>query len=462
MIDQLPPHNPAHERAVLGSILIDPSAIHRVSSILSGPQDFHDARYQWIYRAMLDLNKGGVAIDELSLLDLLERRGRELGNDAFTDLVVDTPTSLHAEHYARSVSDYARRRRLINAAAEIARAAYDTNTPDPIPFAHKRLMELDSENRDAGLVSVAAASSAFYDQVEAWAKEPLDFGQVRGLATNINSLDHLLGGLEPGIEILLSGRPSMGKSALALEIGRRVGMEGGKVVAIFELEMTRQSILMRWASAISGVESRKVQRGVCPAKYEGQPAAAYYVNANEMGRYVDAMGQLSRHQNILIDDTPALTASQIRARAIQKAHEHGGIDLVIVDHTTIMRDEGRYNSNTAKSEGAKSEAMKNLAKELGCPVLLVQQLSRATEARQNKRPTLADLRDSGEHEQNADIVLGLYRESYYKDGLIPGSKADLELEVIGLKNREGPTAKVVIRYERNLHRFSEFTKEDRR
>jgi len=460
MTDQLPPHNPAHERAVLGSILIDPLAIHRVSNILTGPGDFHDQRWQWIYKAMLDLNSGGAAINELTVFDVLERRKQAIKVSDVTGLVADTPTSLHAEDSARIVADYAARRRLIEAAAEMTRAAYDTKSADPIPFAHKRLMELDNGN-GGGLVSVAAASSAFYDQVEAWAKEPLDFGQVRGLATHMNSLDHLLGGLDAGVLVMMAGRPSMGKSALALEIGRRVGMVGRKTVAIFELEMTRQSIMMRWASAISGVESRTVQRGVCPAKYEGQPAAAYYVNADEMGRYVDAMGQLSRHQNIFIDDTPALTASQIRARAIQKAHQHGGLDLVLVDHTTIMGDESRY-SNTAKSEGAKSEAMKNLAKELECPVLLVQQLSRATEARQNKRPTLADLRDSGEHEQNADIALGLYRESYYKDGLIPGSKADLELEVIGLKSREGPTAKIKIRYERNLHRFTEFTKEGRR
>ena len=162
-------------------------------------------------------------------------------------------------------------------------------------------------------------------------------------------------------------------------------MDGGKNVAIFELEMTAQSILMRWASAISGVDSRKVKRGVCPTKYQGQPAAAYYVNADEMRRYVDAMGQLSRHENILIDDTPALSASQIRARAIQKAHQYGGLDLVIVDHTTIMKAEGRFNGNTAKSEGYKSQTMKDLSKELGCPVLLVQQLSRATESRSNRR-----------------------------------------------------------------------------
>jgi len=454
------PHNLDDERAVLGSILIDPSAIHRVSNILHGPGDFHDQRHQWIYKAMLDLNSGGAAINELTVHDVLERRKQAMKMSYTGELVQSTPTSLHAEHYARIVADYADRRRLIKAAGDIARTAYDTAQPDPIPFAHKRLMDLGNGASEGGLVSVAAASSAFYDQVEAWSKEPLDFGQVRGLATHMDSLDHLVGGMDPGTLVMMAGRPSMGKSALALEIGRRVGMVGGKNVAIFELEMTTQSILMRWASAISGVESRKVQRGVCPTRYEGQPAAAYYVNAEEMGRYADAMGQLSRHENILIDATPALSAAQIRARAIQKAHQRGKLDLVIVDHTTIMKSESRFNGNTAKSEGYKSQVMKDLAKELACPVLLVQQLSRATEARQKKWPTLADLRDSGEHEQNADVVLGLYRESYYKEK-VKGSREDLELEILGLKSREGPTAKVTVRYERHLHRFTEFTKESR-
>ena len=461
MTEKQLPHNLENERAVLGSIMIDPAALHRVTTILSSPLDFYAQPHQWIYKAMLDLNKGGVAINQITVMDVLERRGQQVNPSEVGILVSDTPTSLHAEHYARIVADYATRRNLLLYAGEVARAAYDTKRADPTSLAHKLLMDLDSRNGNAGLVSVAASSSAFYDQIEAWAKEPLDFGQVRGLATHITSIDHLTGGLEPGTEILLAGRPSMGKSALALDIGRRVGMDGRGNVAIFELEMTRQSIMMRWASAISKVDSRKVKRGVCPAKYEGQPAASYYVTAEEMGRYAKAMGDLSQLTNVLIDDTPALSASEIRSRSIQKAHDLGGLDLVIVDHTTIIKSEGAYNSNSAKAEGHKSQAMKELAKELDCPLILVQQLNRATEGRENKRPTLSDLRDSGEHEQNADVVLGLYRESYYKE-TIPGTQQDLELEVIGLKSRDGPTAKVKIRYERHLSAFSEFTKDGKR
>lgn len=453
--DPLPPHSAEAERGLLGSILIDPLALHKVTPILAGCTDFYDQRHQWIYKAMVDLTKGGVQPDTLAVWDVLERRKQDIQSSYLTGLVSETPTSMHAEHYARIVADYGQRRRLIGAATAMTKAAYDVRHANPVALAHKQLMGLDRDT-GSGLVAVPAAIGDLYDQIEAWSQHPLGFGEVRGLATHIKSLDHLLGGMERGTLLMLAGRPSMGKSALALEVGRLVAMTGGATVAIFELEMTKQAILMRWGSAMSEVESRKVKRGVCPDKYRDKPAASYFVSDEEMARYMHAMAELSMCKNLLIDDTPALTAQQIRARCLHKAHELGRLDLVIVDHTTIMGDDSNYRGNTAKAEGAKSQQLKDLAKELDCPVLLVQQLSRATEGRSDRRPTLADLRDSGEHEQNADVVLGLYRESYYKNNVIPGSEIDLDLEVLGLKSREGPTAKIRLRYERHLHRFTEW------
>jgi replicative DNA helicase len=450
--DDLLPHDDKAERAVLGCVYIDPAALHRITPILSRPADFYDQQRQWIYAAMLQLARQGIEPDTLSIWELLQRQGKELDPACFT--IDDTPTSLHAEHYARIVADYAARRRWIAAAGEIARAAYDTSRNNIHAIANKEILAIGQQGGD-GLTPTSTAIGPLYDQVEAWAKAPLAFGEVRGLATHLPSLDHLLGGMEPGTLIMLAGRPSMGKSALALEIGRRVAMKGRATVAIFDLEMTKQAILMRWASAMSQVESRKVKRGVCPEKYKGQKAASYFVDDDEMARYIKAMGELSNLTRLLIDDSPALAAADIRARCLHKAHQLGRLDLVIVDHTTIMASEDRYRGNTAKSEGAKSQQLKDLAKELDCPLLLVQQLSRATEGRSQKYPTLADLRDSGEHEQNADVVLGLYRQSYYKT-TIAGTPQDLELEILGLKSREGPTAKVRMRYERHLHRFTEF------
>jgi len=404
---------------------------------------------------VLQLARAGIEPDTLTVWEVLQRHKRDTGPGYLIGLVNETPTSIHAEHYARIVADYADRRRWIVAAGEIARAAYDTKRNNIHAIANKQILGIGQRD-GGGLVPTSTAISPLYDQVEAWSKEPLGFGEVRGLATHLPSLDHLLGGMERGTLLMLAGRPSMGKSALALEIGRRVAMKGGGTVAIFSLEMTRQAILMRWASAMSQVESRKVKRGVCPEKYRGQKAESYFVNDDEMARYVKAMAELSSVHYLLIDDSPALTAAQIRARCLHKAHQIGRLDLIIVDHTTIMGSQDHYRGNAAKTEGAKSQQLKDLAKELDCPILLVQQLSRATEGRTKKHPTLGDLRDSGEHEQNADVVLGLYRESYYKSSVIPGTEKDLELEVLGLKSREGPTAKVRIRYERHLHRFTEF------
>jgi replicative DNA helicase len=228
----------------------------------------------------------------------------------------------------------------------------------------------------------------------------------------------------------------------------------GQNVAIFELEMTRQAILMRWASAASQVDNRKIKRGICPGN-ASEKAAPYYASPEEWGRYMAALGGLSELATVVIDDTAGLTLSDIRLRSVQAASRLGGLDLVVVDHTDIIKSDPRQGENSAKTEGRKSREMHELAKELNCPVLLVQQLNRAVEGRTEKRPQLADLRDSGEHEQNADVVLALYRESYYKRQ-VPGSKTDLELEILGLKSREGPTAKAVIRYQRHLHLFTEF------
>jgi replicative DNA helicase len=318
-------------------------------------------------------------------------------------------------------------------------------------------MDIPTRANGGGLVGMNEAVGTLYDQVEAWAREPLDFGEVRGLATEIPSLDQLLGGLQPGWLVLICARPMIGKSALAFEIARR-NAEKARRVAIFSLEMPRNDILLRWASCLSGVETRKVRRGPCPGKYRGTPSASAYLTEREFSAYIEAMGKISAYPSMWIDDTGALSALDIRARAIRLAHQAGGLDLVIVDHSGLMIGDGQNGEGVSKVEGRKSNAMRALAKEIGCPVILIQQLNRGVEARSDKRPDLASLRDSGEHEQNAHVVIGLYRESAYKQ-MLPGTTDDLSLEALTLKHREGPSGKrVTLRYERNLHRFGEFVK----
>lgn len=459
MVEQLTlPSSDAAEFGVLLGVFCYPEAIHSLSTILNA-SDFYTERYGVIFQTMIEMD--GVQPNVVTLTDALESSGQleQVGGASYifrlsTDAGQYWTTPQAAEQHARSVADYATRRRLIEASGAIARAAWGMDAPAALARAHAALTDL-GRNNGAGLVPVPSSISSLYDQVEDWGNHPLAWGEVRGLATGIPGLDNLVGGMNPGELTLLAARPAIGKTALALEIARRVGMAGGRV-AIFELEMTRRNILMRWASCISQVETRKIKRGIWDG--ENQAAKPFYVSPEEMGRYMAAMGEMEKLATVAIDDSPGLTASDIRMKSVQYANQMGSLDLIVVDHTGIIKSEQRRGENTAKSEGRKSREMHELAKELICPVLLVQQLNRGVGNRTDKRPSLDDLRDSGEHEENADVALGLYRESYYNRGLVEGSDRDLELEVLGLKNREGPTKKARLRYERHLHRFSEFEK----
>lgn len=453
-LEQLPPHNAEAEENVIGSILIDQDAIWRVADLVR-PTDFYNADLGWLYGSMLTLAKAGKPPDLFHITDLIERRNKKIKASNLT-MLLETPTSLYAEHYADIVRRMAERRRLIVYAQKLTKEAYDLNSADPEGFAHQELMTITSGRN--GHRTIAGVAGSLYDRLEQWANDPLEFGQVRGLSTGIDSIDHLTEGLEVEL-VMLAARPSMGKSALAFEIARKVAVRGQRVI-IFSLEMNTEQILMRWASCQSQVESRRVKRGICPVEYESRDTARRYVSAGEYGRYMAAMAELSELQTVHIDDEPGLGIAEIRARAMRQANVFGGIDLIIVDHTDLISARGIRADNTVQIEGAKSRELKNLAKELRCPVLLVQQLNRSLEARQNKRPQLHDLRNSGEHEQNADVVLALYRESYYLERAgsppPPDSKEALSLEIIALKNRENPCGTRTIRYEANLHRFTEF------
>lgn len=452
--EPLMPHNLDAERATLSCILVDPSVLFRVRPILQ-PAHFFDDRHRLIYEAMCACDPAPA--DLLIVQDALDRTGRlaKAGGEAYLAALLGVmPVPVYAEHYAKLVADSATRRDLIGIAGQIAAQAYVEPADEALAGAHKLLLDVSASGHGGGLVPVSQIASELYDRVEAWANNPLEYGQTRGLATGIPSLDHLVGGLYPGWLVMVAARPGVGKSALCFEVARRVGRRG-ESVAVFSLEMPKLDVLARWASAESQVETRKLRRGVCPAKYLGTSNADFYITDDELGRYTVALSSLAAMDNVFIDDTASLSCAEIRARAMRLAQKRGGLDLVVVDHTTIIKSDAVGNESTAKIEGRKSDMLRALAKELACPVMLVQQLNRGAEGRTVKEPSLADLRDSGEHEQNAHVVLGLYRESYYK----PNFLNDTDLEILALKNREGPSGmKVKVRYERNLSRFTEYEK----
>ncbi len=425
-LDLLPWSQEAEE-AVIGSLLIDPSATAMVQTIVQAA-DFHDDRLAEIYRACLKL---GAGLDYLTLNECLKQPGMA----ALTcGLMGGVPTSMHLEHYASIVHRDGVRRRVIKVAGQMAQTAYNSMDSSEVLAQVQSLTAALMEGHATGDESLSQLAGEFYDKVDEWYAHPLPPGQPRHLSTGFRAIDEMTDGMEAGTLFVLCGRPSLGKSSLCMEIARRVGMAGHNVL-IFSLEMSAHQILGRWASAMSGVQIQHAQRG------QGDSA-----------NYIHSVIQMTGRHNIWIDDTVGLSPSQVRGRALAR-HIQNPLDLVVLDHGGEMSpDKGtRVGDNEAAVEGRKTMAMKALAKELRCPVLLVLQLNRAVEGRANKRPSMSDLRATGVHEQAADVILALYRESYYD----PTCANPNLLEVAILKNRMGPVTSEPIQlwYEKEIQRF---------
>ena len=415
--------NPEAEESVIGSLLIDPACKYAVEQIVS-PSDFYDERLR-------ELAIHAFSMDgDLDYLTLLDRSKRQDWAGFIASLIARVPTSVHAEHYARIVKRDSVRRQTVKTAGLLAATAYSCDAADEeVGYANRKVSELSAE--EGGPVGAKAVASSLYDRVEEWSRKPLGRGEVRGLDTGFPSLNDRTGGLRPGELTIVCGRPGMGKSSLTFEICRRV-VEAGKGVLIFSLEMTKEAVFSRWASAMSGTESRAVQRGT-----------------GDLAKYMHALGKLASLDNLWIDDAPALTPSQVSARAFRMGRENG-LDLVAVDHGRKMKSEHR--GNEFKAEGAKTAAMKDLSKELRVPLLLVLQLNRGPEHAASKVPTMSSLRDSGEHEEEADNIVAIRREDYY-DPDAEGGTLDLYL----LKQREGPsgTKKLSLGYDPSIQRFTD-------
>jgi replicative DNA helicase len=406
IVDGLAPSNTEAEEALLGCLVIDPDCRERVMGIVSH-HDFYDSRNATIAKAAFSM-KGDL--DYMTLTDAL---GRPDWDSYVTKLIGMVPTSVHAETYAKLVKRDSVRRQVIAAGGEIAGKAYQETDPDAI----LAFVNLTIGKLDGGLHDVRSADevvSVLYDRVQEWGLHPIGENEVRGFDMGFGSLNRITDGIEPGELLGIAGRPGTGKSALAFEIARRAALRGDKVM-IFSLEMTAEAVLARWAAAMSGVETRMVKRGI-----------------GDVPAYAHAITKLSQLRNVWIDDTPGLTPQQVRARAVKK-HREEGLDLIVVDHGRKLRLDGVQGENTATIEGRKTAAMKDLSKELMVAVILVLQLNRALEARADKRPQLADLRNSGEHEEELDQLLGLYRRnSVEQRGYEPGS-----MEAQSLKHRDG-------------------------
>jgi replicative DNA helicase len=426
VVDRLPPQNIEAEQSVLGSLLIDSDAIIRIAPFLRA-EDFYRETHSLVYQAILDLHEHRKPADFITLCDELERRNQleEVGGAAYlTSLINAVPTSIHVEYYAHIVERTAILRRLITAAGQIASIAYEEaeDVDEVVDRAEQILFGISERRISRDLVPIKQILGEYYDRIEYLHQhrdEPL------GIPTGFNKLDKLL---------IIAGRPSMGKTSLALSIAHNAAKKFNQRVAIFSLEMSGEQVVQRLISAETGIDSQRLRLG--------------QIEDDEWPSFVQAGGRLS-DMPLYIDDTPALSALEMRTKARRLYAEHG-LDLIIVDYLQLMRGDRRV-ENRVQEISSISRAIKALARELKVPVVAVSQLSRAVESRQDKRPILADLRESGALEQDADVVIFIYRDVMYNPDTEQPNIADL----LVAKHRNGPTGKVPLLFKSELAQFYE-------
>lgn len=433
-IERLPPCDVAAEEAVLGGILIDPVAIDDVADFLR-PEHFYRETHRWIYEAYLAMRQTDEPLDLITLAAHLEQRGRltDLGGEVFLIGLINTvPTSVNTEAYGRIIHERYVSRRLLAAASNIANLAYEGQggAVETLDAAEKVIADISlgvgRSNAQTAKAAVANYTSDLMRRAET--------GELPGLATGLVDLDRVLGGLGKSELILVAARPGMGKSVLCNQIAHFAATKGGSRVALFNLEMRAEEVVQRMISSQARIDLQCLKRGdLAPEQWE---------------LYHEAAGRLSEGQ-MWIDDTPALTPAQLRAQ-VRHRMVRGGLDLVVIDYLGLMMAEGRH-INKVSEISEISRQLKLIAREFDVPVLAAAQLSRAVEQRQDKRPMLSDLRDSGSLEQDADVVMFIYRDEYYNPDLTDRPNI---AEVNIAKHRNGPTGTVDLFWQGRFARFA--------
>jgi replicative DNA helicase len=427
------PHAVEAEEAVLGCVLINPDAYFEVAAFLR-PDDFYLHKNRWVWDAFVSLHEQRLPIDIITVSEELERHSQlaETGGAAYlTQLINAVPTSLHAEAYGRLVEREALRRRLLDAATLVAKLAYEEGRDigEVVNDAEAAMFAVSERRLAKELAPIKEAISEYYDRIK-YLFEHRD--ELMGVPTGFIDLDKLLGGLQQSDLLIIAGRPGSGKTGLMLNVAKNAAMIYKKHVAVFSLEMSNDQLVQRLIAQETGIDSQRLRLGD--------------IHDNEWPLFVQAANVLSEAQ-IFLDDTPALTPNQLRSKCRRLDQEYG-LDLIIVDYLQLMQGDGR-NENRVQEVSSISRGLKQLARELNVPVLAGAQLSRAVEQRQDKRPVLSDLRESGSLEQDSDIVMFIHRPDMYNNDSAKTNIAD----IIVAKHRNGPTADIQLVFRGALTKF---------
>lgn len=439
----VPPQNLEAEEAVLGSILLEQDSIISVMEFLV-PDDFYRVAHQLIFAAMIELNQNSEAIDPITVSEKLRQKNQidNVGGEAgIIELLDKVPTAANVEFYTQIVLEKSTRRKLIKTSTNIVKNAFqeDETIANVLDTAERDILSVSEGRNKAGFIPIRDVLHDAYESLEERSKNN---GEVTGIATGYIGLDRMTSGLHADELIILAARPSVGKTAFVLNIAKNVAVNLNETVAIFSLEMGAESLVERIICSHASINAGHLKTG----KLTDEEYTQYFV----------ATGVLAEAP-IYIDDTPGIRVSEIRAKCRRLKQERNNLGLVVIDYLQLIEGNGKESRQQEVSEISRN--LKKLAKELKVPVIALSQLSRGVEQRQDKRPIMSDIRESGSIEQDADIVSFLYRDDYYRqepdeNGQVPEVEPNSTIEVIIEKNRSGPRGTVELNFMKEFNKFT--------
>ncbi|MFJ7744841.1 replicative DNA helicase [Peribacillus sp. NPDC097295] len=432
--DRIPPQNIEAEQAVLGAIFLEPSSLTVTSELLI-PEDFYRSSHQKIFNVMLKLNDEGKAVDLITVTEELSatKNLEEVGGVSYlSELAGSVPTAANVEYYARIVEEKSLLRRLIRTATTIAQEGYsrEDEVEELLGEAEKTIMEVAQRKNSGSFQNIKDVLVRTYDNIEILTNRK---GDVTGIPTGFAELDRMTAGFQRNDLIIVGARPSVGKTAFALNIAQNVATKTDENVAIFSLEMGSEQLVMRMLCAEGNINAQNLRTGA--------------LTDEDWRKLTMAMGSLS-NAGIYIDDTPGVRIGEIRSKCRRLKQEHG-LGMILIDYLQLIQGDGRSGDNRQQEVSEISRSLKALARELQVPVIALSQLSRGVEQRQDKRPMMSDIRESGSIEQDADIVAFLYRDDYYDKE----SENKNIIEIIIAKQRNGPVGTVSLAFVKEYNKF---------
>ncbi|MDP3507870.1 MAG: replicative DNA helicase [Candidatus Melainabacteria bacterium] len=432
-MERLPPQSLDAEQAVLGALLVSGDGVSRVVDVLE-PEYFYRKAHQVIYAAVLDLYEKNEPIDIVTISAFLQDQGKlELvgGRLYITDLSRSVATTANLEYYAKLVQEKALLRSLIKAGTEIVGSCYEeTDADTALDKAEHMIFNLAQRRNMQQMVHIKHIVEASFQKIE---ERYENKDTLSGTPSGFYDLDAMTSGFQPSDLVIIAARPSMGKTAFVLNIAQACAVEHGTPCAIFSLEMSKESLVQRMLCAEAKIDSNRLRTG--------------HLHTNDWQALAMAMGRLGEAP-IFIDDSAMVNVLEIRAKCRRLKAENKALGMIIIDYIQLLQGR-KATDNRVQEVSEISRSLKTLARELSVPVIALSQLSRAVEARQNKRPMLSDLRESGSIEQDADLVMFIYRDEYYN----PETEQRGEAEIIIAKQRNGPTGTVDLLYQGSITRF---------